>query len=220
MKKFIFLLGLSIGLMSQAVYASSEFYLRINLSGTHTVTIGDQMQTSPTNEFRFHGLSAGTWTFSVTSELDKSIKNFSITLYDSYRTVAEVGNLTTLTILGNLQFQLSTWYSDQFIIGFGNGQMATAVDETTFAQIKQYVASETYDSYRVTAAKEVTKSNSLSGAQIGELCKLFDYDSYRLEYAKYAYKYCINKGTYFLVYQTFDYDSYSSSLRDYVLSYQ
>lgn len=76
-----------------------------------------------------------------------------------------------------------------------------------FEAIRSTLASESFDSTRLGTAKQIVSSNPLSAAQITEICKLFSFESNRLEFAKYAYPYCVDKNMYFLVNTSFSYDS-------------
>lgn len=76
-----------------------------------------------------------------------------------------------------------------------------------FEAIRSTLASESFDNTRLSTAKQIVSSNPLSAAQITEICKLFSFESNRLEFAKYAYPYCVDKNMYFLVNTSFSYDS-------------
>ena len=212
---------LSIGLITQPLIASSELYLKINMPGTHTVTIGDQIQTSSTNEFRFHGLNSGIWTITISNNQDKSLSNYSVTLSNDYRTVVELNDKSSLVLLGNILVEQKYWYMDFFSPVFNSATNTTHVglDEYTFGFVKEYVKKQEYESRRLAAAKEATKNNSMSSIQITTICKLFDYDSNRLEYAKFAYDFVADKGMYFLVNGSFEYSSSVDELRSYVANH-
>lgn len=76
-----------------------------------------------------------------------------------------------------------------------------------FEAIRSTLASESFDNTRLSTAKQIVSSNPLSAAQITEICKLFSFESNRLDFAKYAYPYCVDKNMYFLVNTSFSYDS-------------
>lgn len=76
-----------------------------------------------------------------------------------------------------------------------------------FGEVKAMIENETFDSSRLTLAKQVVAGNHLSASQITEICQLFSFESNALELAKYAYPYCIDPNKYYLVNQAFNHDS-------------
>lgn len=107
----------------------------------------------------------------------------------------------------------------------GNGgsnnwnNQVTAVDDNTFRSLKDYVSKQSFDNSRLSAAKEVTRSNRLKSSQVADLCRLFSFDDNRLEYAKYAYDYVIDKNNYYQVNNTFSFTSNADELRAYIMSH-
>lgn len=82
-----------------------------------------------------------------------------------------------------------------------------------------FIAKETFDSKRLEIAKNIVKNNWVSSKQIASICRLFTYDSNRVEFAKFAYPSCIDKGMYFLLDATFTYSSSREELHDYLSQY-
>lgn len=76
-----------------------------------------------------------------------------------------------------------------------------------FGGVKAMIENETFDSSRLTLAKQVVAGNHLSASQITEICQLFSFESNALELAKFAYPYCIDPNKYYLVNQAFKHDS-------------
>lgn len=95
--------------------------------------------------------------------------------------------------------------------GNGTGNNNQAVDDYSFNKIKKAITDAYYSTEMLTTAKTVMKNNLFTTDQIIEMCKLFSYESNKLEFAKYAYDYCVNKNLYFSVGEVF---SYSSSKRE------
>ena len=59
----------------------------------------------------------------------------------------------------------------------------------------------------------------VSSEQVFELMELLTFDSYRLELAKFAYRFTVDKGAYFIVNNAFTFSSNISALNRYILSY-
>lgn len=81
-----------------------------------------------------------------------------------------------------------------------------------FGEVKAMIENESYDSSRLTLAKQVVSGNHLSASQITEICRLFSFEDNALEFAKYAYPYCVDPNRYYLVNQAFKYESSKSEL--------
>jgi hypothetical protein len=96
--------------------------------------------------------------------------------------------------------------------GSGSGTNSQAADDYTFGKIKAAIKDAYYDNQMLTTAKAVMKNNMFTTSQLTELCKLFGYDNYRLDFAKFAYDYCVDKNLYFTLGDTFSYSSYKTSL--------
>lgn len=81
-----------------------------------------------------------------------------------------------------------------------------------FGELKALIEHESFDDSRLTIAKQVVASNHLTAAQITEICRLFSFEDNALEFAKYAYPYCVDPNRYYLVNQAFKYESSKSEL--------
>lgn len=81
------------------------------------------------------------------------------------------------------------------------------MSDRDFEEARAALAAESFDNTRLTLAKQIASTNALSAAQIMEICKMFSFENNRLDFAKYAYPYCIDKNKYYLVNGAFSYDS-------------
>ena len=68
----------------------------------------------------------------------------------------------------------------------------------------------------MTLAKQITKSNCLTAEQVKQLTMLFDFESGKLEYAKFAYAYCYDLGNYYKVNDAFDFESSIKELDEHI----
>ena len=69
----------------------------------------------------------------------------------------------------------------------------------------QMISKESFDSSKLTIAEQVVSSNPMSANQILGICKLFSFESNKLEFAKYAYEFCVDRNKYFLLNEAFTY---------------
>ena len=84
----------------------------------------------------------------------------------------------------------------------------------------QMIAEESFDSSRLKLAKQIIASNPMSAHQIMGICKLFSFESNKLDFAKYAYRNCTDKNRYFMLNEVFNFESSKRELRDYIMGTQ
>jgi len=81
----------------------------------------------------------------------------------------------------------------------------------------QMIADESFDSSRLKLAKQIVSTNPMSVDQIIGISKLFNFESNKLEFAKFAYRHCVDKNRYFMVNEVFSFESSKRELRDYIM---
>lgn len=77
-----------------------------------------------------------------------------------------------------------------------------------------------FESSRLTLAKQVAASNVLTSHQVMNVMEAFSFESSRLEFAKYAYPRVYDPQKYYIVNNAFTFSSSISSLDRYVASFQ
>lgn len=78
------------------------------------------------------------------------------------------------------------------------------------------IKAKSFEDSKLTLAKQVTSANCLDAGQIKTIMGCFDYEATKLEFAKFAYDYCIDKNNYFKVNDAFDYESSIEELDAYI----
>lgn len=79
-----------------------------------------------------------------------------------------------------------------------------------YAALRQSVSRASFDSDKLLIATQFARTNGILSSEVADLMKLMSFESTRLEFAKNAYTYCIDKENYFLVNESF---TFSSSIR-------
>ena len=102
----------------------------------------------------------------------------------------------------------------------GGGYNNQAMDARLFDQFKQSLKNAMFDDTRLNTAKQVIASNYFSSTQVREIIQQFSFENNRLEVAKYAYKYTIDKGSYFLVNDAFTFSTTREELTRYIQAYK
>lgn len=106
----------------------------------------------------------------------------------------------------------------------GNGQppmppappMQFGMSPQDFDYAFQLISKESFDSSKLNVAKQVASSNPMNANQILEICKLFSFESNKLDFAKYAYYSCVDKNRYFLLNEAFSYESSKRELDEFI----
>ena len=80
----------------------------------------------------------------------------------------------------------------------------------------QLISKESFDSSKLALAKQVVSANPMTASQILGICKLFSFESNKLEFAKYAYEFCVDRNKYFLLNEAFTYESSKRELNEYL----
>lgn len=81
------------------------------------------------------------------------------------------------------------------------------------------ISDESFDSSKLDLAKQVITLNPMSSNQILGICKLFSFESNKLEFAKYAYEFCVDRNMYFMLNEAFTYESSKRELSEYIKNF-
>ena len=91
-----------------------------------------------------------------------------------------------------------------------------AMNSQDYDAAYQLISDESFDSSKLTLAEQVVSTNPMSASQILGICKLFSFESNKLEFAKYAYEYCVDRNKYFLLNEAFTYESSKRELSEFI----
>jgi hypothetical protein len=98
------------------------------------------------------------------------------------------------------------------------GRCASSMAPASFSKAKENISSNSFEDSKMTVAKQVTKANCMTAAQIVEIMGLFSFEDSKLQYAKYAYDFCYNQGDYYEVNSAFTFESSIEDLNHYLES--
>ncbi|MBN8704023.1 MAG: DUF4476 domain-containing protein [Bacteroidetes bacterium] len=97
-----------------------------------------------------------------------------------------------------------------------NASCPNAMNSNDFAAAKKSISSKSFEDSKLTVAKQLTSRNCLSSLQVKEIVELFSYENTKLQYAKFAYRYTVDRGKYFLVNDAFQYESSITDLNNFL----
>lgn len=98
------------------------------------------------------------------------------------------------------------------------GRCAASMAPASFSKAKDNISSNSFEDSKLTVAKQVTKANCMTAAQIAEVMGLFSFEESKLQFAKYAYDFCYNQGDYYEVNAAFTFESSIEDLNKYLES--
>jgi len=85
-----------------------------------------------------------------------------------------------------------------------------------FQNARNTISSKSFDDSKLAIAKQIINSNCLTSAQVKDLMILLDFESSKLDFAKYCYGYTYDLGNYYIVNDAFDFDSSADELNEYI----
>lgn len=85
-----------------------------------------------------------------------------------------------------------------------------------YKEAVRIINNENFDERRLATAERIIASNPMSTRQIANICKLFNFESNRLEFAKYAYHRCVDPNNYFMIDEVFTFDSSKEELYNFI----
>lgn len=91
-----------------------------------------------------------------------------------------------------------------------------AMSESAFSSASGSIAKQSFEEDKLKVAKQATKANCLSCEQIKSVMGLLTFEESKLEYAKYAYDYCVDKGNYFTINDAFTFSSSVDELNEFL----
>lgn len=91
-----------------------------------------------------------------------------------------------------------------------------AMRPSDFNQALTSIEEKTFSDSKLTLAKQVVKSNCLTAGQIKRILTLFDFESTKLEFAKFAFTFCYNPENYWKINDAFDYESSIEELNQFI----
>jgi hypothetical protein len=99
-----------------------------------------------------------------------------------------------------------------------SGPAYLVMSDNDFCALKNAVANQSFDSNKLMIAKQAVASNYLTAFQVAELADLMTFESNKLDFAKCAYKFTIDKNNYYLLNNVFSFSSSVYELNKYINS--
>jgi hypothetical protein len=91
-----------------------------------------------------------------------------------------------------------------------------AMSQSSFETAKGSIIKQSFEEDKLKVAKQATKANCLNCEQIKQMMGLFTFEESKLEYAKFAYDYCVDKGNYFTLNDAFTFSGSVDELNEFL----
>jgi hypothetical protein len=87
-----------------------------------------------------------------------------------------------------------------------------------FLSAKQAIQAADFEDTKLSTARTIMSNNCLSTDQVIQLCRLFEFEDSKLEFAKYAFARTYDRGNYFRVNTVFEFDASREELNAFIQS--
>jgi hypothetical protein len=100
--------------------------------------------------------------------------------------------------------------------GGHGGSNYNCLSNSDFNRAHTAVKNENSDKSKLNVAKQIANTNPLCASQIAQICRLFTFEDSKLEFAKYAYRNCVDKNNYYLINDVFTFSDSKEELRRFI----
>ena len=91
-----------------------------------------------------------------------------------------------------------------------------AISQSNFGSALASVKNQGFDETRLKVAKQIASANCLNVNQIIQICNAFGFEETKLDFAKFAYDYCVEPNKYYNLNSIFSFSSSVDDLTDYI----
>jgi hypothetical protein len=237
MKKLISTLAIStlLSIQSNANHLESDFKLRAFNYQPITVQIDQINYGNPTSEFIINEITPGRHRLTVWSvpanknyrgnHSPELLYNGFVDLNPQTSTMAVVTHNHRLKITGIEPKYLPVAYNScNQNSGYHPSNPSNCNTSFTphgmyppqFEQLKSSIACKNFDSTRLLLARQAVRNNQMTSNQVAQLISLLDFESSKMDLAKFAYTYTIDPQNYYVIYNEFSFESSVVELSNYM----
>lgn len=95
-----------------------------------------------------------------------------------------------------------------------------AMNQNDFVNAKKTIESQSFEDSKLTIAKQIAMSNCLFSSQVKEIIELFNFENSRLDFAKTAYSKVFDANNYYIINESFKFQSSIAELNKYISTIQ
>lgn len=133
-------------------------------------------------------------------------------------TTTTVTTTTTTNVVDNGTVVVAPAQPDHYIMQGYNGPIGCPwpMNESDFAAAQQTINSKSFESDKLTIAKQVLGSNCMTSDQVKWVMTTFSFEDSKLDFAKFAYGHVYDPGNYYRVNDAFTFSSSIDELNEYI----
>lgn len=205
----------------KASHLASELNLRIADQAWFTVTLDNRVFNAPVNRFSVDELQPGTHFLRVT-RLDYSYYgqySIPVVIFNGYIDIP-ARSLVNAMIDRQYRFRINkiiplapvcqpTVYNPPAPIYYG-------MNAYDFDNLRNSIGRLSFESSKMQVARQAIASNFFTSQQVAELIRLMTFESSKLDLAKAAYHKTIDRQNYFIINNTFTFESSIMDLNEYI----
>jgi hypothetical protein len=185
--------------------------------GGVSTTTTTTTKTSPSKPVKGENVNVGMNVGGVNMGININVTDSEMDMEES-ETVVEKTVTTTQTTTTSGTVNTAAKPREEVVIvkEVSQGACASAMSKDAFATAKNNISGKSFEDSKLTVAKQIAKSNCLTAQQISEILKVFGFEDTRLDFAKYAYDFCYNQNEYYLINESFQFESTIEELDAYL----
>ena len=205
MNKIIFTLLITI--FSSVAFSQNYSNLTIGTtSGPNLkVRFAGKQYTLQDSKATFQVLTPGTYTLQIYQLQNKNNGQEYVEVYNNNVTLTAYKHTEVMVMrFGKIVWDEGDIKKDDWNENYQNpsgndhrGRSDRGVDDDQFQKIKTAVENTSSDYKKLETVQAIFKNNMMSSEQLKSIMHLFSSDYNKLDYAKFAYDYCTDKGSYF-----------------------
>lgn len=100
------------------------------------------------------------------------------------------------------------------------GGCGASMTSAQFNTAKSSISSKPFEENKLQIAKQIISKNCMNTNQIKEVLSTFSFEESKLDFAKYAYKYCTNQNEYYVINDAFSFSDSIDQLDQFINSQQ
>lgn len=93
-----------------------------------------------------------------------------------------------------------------------------AMSPSNFSSALQTIKNQNFEDTKLKTAKQIASANCLNATQVADICKVFNFEESKLDFAKTAFDRCTEPNNYFKVNNVFQFSTSVDELTEYVSS--
>lgn len=211
-----------------ASHAGSELHIRMFDNSWFTVTIDRQRFTEPVTRFHLDEVAPGTRYITITKVANSGNHVYGgirhLVVFSGYVDIPASSDIRAMVDRAR-RFRINRvepLYACEPVITQPVCNMPPVVpvihcmDDYAFGGLMNTLRNMSFESSRMTVAKNAIMSNNFTSRQVADMMGLMTFDSSRLELAKFAYNKTIDRENYWVVYDLFAFESSIVELNNYI----